>query len=132
MLAHSQFQVIQITLVFVTGALGITTGCMLNVVRHNFFHGKCHYFVTNLTVSKTLDTHGKQKADGSQAGGGQGTIVEVREALWSSDDYCYYIDFEGIVVFLFSSIWLWFYVHMENIIYRYVFNVSIYCYFIDS
>jgi hypothetical protein len=49
-LSASQLKTIEITLVVVTGGVGMSTGVMLGQV-HNFFQKKCHFW-GNVTVSK--------------------------------------------------------------------------------
>ena len=101
-LSYTQLRNLQITLVVITGAIGMATGVLLGKV-FRFFNNRC-VFDSKIQIEFTemISTRAK--------------VIAIKDgSMWADADTCHFINYEGIFVFISCFIWLWFYIHMENI-----------------
>ncbi|KAK7103175.1 hypothetical protein V1264_018135 [Littorina saxatilis] len=92
---------IQMTVLIITGGIGLITAILMGKVTKNFQH-KCILY-GSLRVRQGI-------AQGRQ-------ILSLDAASsWGETSACDFVTFEGVLVFMNAFIWTWFYIHMESII----------------
>lgn len=89
---------IQMTLVVLTGSLGLMSGILYGKVRNHF---------NNCPLYANVSIEVKE---------GEESVYVRPGSVWGREGTCDFVTFEGVLVFVNAFIWLWFYIHMENII----------------
>ena len=98
-MARKRMKIVQMALVVLTGSIGLITGILYGKVRNHFKN--CPFYANVSIEVEVTSPH----------------VVAVRPgSVWGTEGTCDFITFEGVIVFINSFIWLWFYIHMENII----------------
>lgn len=90
---------LQMSVVAFTGSVGLISGMLLGKIRSHF---KNCFLYGNVSVELQV----KEETQ---------TVVVKPGSEWGPETTCNFITFEGVLVFMNSFIWLWFYIHMENI-----------------
>ncbi|XP_070209016.1 uncharacterized protein [Littorina saxatilis] len=94
---------IQMTLIAIIAAIGMVSGVLMGKIT-NYFQKNCILYADVIVERRVY--HGTSQID----------VIVRPGSVWGKEETCYFITFEGILVFINSFIWFWFYIHMESII----------------